>query len=233
MSHLAAMPKIVLASMDLLPFGNKWTANRKSLPRTGTYSSDTLGKLFDNKVGNAWYRFGRSQSLTQFDGSPKVIWQVLTLEPRYVYDDRDVLFTGGGNGPYYALRSLPESSLSPYYLISVLSHPLLEMMIRSSGSAFQGDYISHGKQFLETLPIRIVLPGDKQGKGIYDEIVQRTIQLVDATKQYVAATIPQDRVLFQRQRDLLRGVIEEAISALYGLTSEDCALLSPASEDNE
>ena len=50
-----------------------------------------------------FYQFGRSQSLNKFN-SPKIILPALSLEPRYAYDDKNIVVTGGGNGPYYLVR---------------------------------------------------------------------------------------------------------------------------------
>jgi type I restriction-modification system DNA methylase subunit len=182
---------------------------------------------------NTWYRFGRSQSLTQFNGTAKVIWPVMTLDPKYAYDDQDVLFTGGGNGPYYALRPLPNSSLSIFYLMSVLSHPLLELKIKMSGSAFQGGYISHGKQFLERLPIRTFASDDLEGQALYNTIVTDTTRLIDITKRLSSATTSQARTQLQRQRDFLRTRIDAAIAKVYDLTPEDLMLLTSLSETDE
>ena len=46
-----------------------------------------------------WYAFGRTQSLVKFDGQPKLIWPVLSLEPRYAYDENNLVFTGGRKWP--------------------------------------------------------------------------------------------------------------------------------------
>lgn len=71
-----------------------------------------------------WYQYGRSQSLTKFD-RPKIILPVLSTEARYCYDDQNILFTGGGNGPYYMIRRKDESEVSDKYLLAVLNHHTL------------------------------------------------------------------------------------------------------------
>ncbi len=53
MANLASMPKLVIPSAELLPFGKAWQANGKCLTRTPPYASSQLGKLFDQKVGQA------------------------------------------------------------------------------------------------------------------------------------------------------------------------------------
>lgn len=53
MATLQQMPRITIASDELLLFGQTWTANGGSLSRTPPYSSMQLGDLFDRNVGDA------------------------------------------------------------------------------------------------------------------------------------------------------------------------------------
>ncbi len=168
-----------------------------------------------------WYRYGRSQSLTKFDGAPKLIWPVLSLEPRYAYDDQDILFTGGGNGPYYGLRPLPEMKLSIHYLQAALSHPVIEAMVRAIGSSFQGGYRSHGKQFVKDLPICQIDFADTKQRSAHGKIVDLVQTLIQTTERAATATIPVQRRQAERQAERLRQAVERHIGALYGITDTD------------
>jgi len=65
------------------------TAHRAALER----------RSIQGRTPETWYRYGRSQSLTKFDGTPKLIWPILSLEPCYAYDDRDIVFHRGWQRP--------------------------------------------------------------------------------------------------------------------------------------
>ena len=59
-----------------------------------------------------WFAFGRSQSLKRFLAGEHLVWPVLSTSSNYVYDNDMVVFTGGGNGPFYGIekkRSLGRS----------------------------------------------------------------------------------------------------------------------------
>lgn len=99
-----------------------------------------------------WYQFGRSQSLTKFHETRKLIWPVLSTKPSYICDDNNLQFTGGGNGPYYSL--ITNTAYSPLFILGILSHPIFEAIVKAGASEFRGDYYSHGKQFIENLPIK-------------------------------------------------------------------------------
>jgi hypothetical protein len=168
-----------------------------------------------------WYRYGRSQSLTKFDGTPKLIWPVLSLEARYAYDDQDIVFTGGGNGPYYGLRPLPGTELSIHYLQAVLSHPVIEAMVRAIGSPFRGGYRSHGKQFIKDLPIHQIAFADAEEKAAHDRIVDLVKTLLRVTERAATATIPAQRRQAEQQAQRLRQAVERRIGDLYDVTDTD------------
>ena len=100
-----------------------------------------------------WYAFGRSQSLRRFMSGKHLVWPVLSLSSNYVYDDEMVVFTGGGNGPFYGLQMKQSSQESIFYVQAILNHWLMELLVKSKASTFRGDYYSHGKQFIASLPI--------------------------------------------------------------------------------
>lgn len=164
-----------------------------------------------------FYQFGRSQSLTKFD-SPKIILPILSLEARYAYDDANVTVTGGGNGPYYMIRPRPGAQESNAFLLAVLHHPLCEAMVRTNTSTFRGGYYSHGKQFIERLPVPAA--GDAERAEIED-LVCGLIAANDAAR---AARTPHQRILHERSAVALQEQVEARVSALFGLSSEDVAL---------
>lgn len=161
-----------------------------------------------------WYQYGRSQSLTKFN-TPKIILPVLSLEPRYAYDDTNVVVTGGGNGPYYLIRARQGSMVSNHYLLAVLCHPLSEAFIRTNTSLFRGGYYSHGKQFIRDLPIPIASPAERT---VIDGLV---VTLIDTLGSLAHARTPHERTLMERESADLNNQIEVRISAAFGLSMAD------------
>lgn len=172
-----------------------------------------------NIVGGAaaerqWYQYGRSQSLTKFD-RPKIILPVLSIEPRYAYDEADTLFTGGGNGPYYMVRAREDAEVSTLYLLAVLNHPLSEAFVRTNTSTFRGGYYSHGKQFIESLPVPV--PEEPQCAAIE----AKTGELVAAINGLSVARTPRARTRKDREVNELRNEVERLVSAVFGLSAAD------------
>lgn len=161
-----------------------------------------------------WYQFGRSQSLAKFN-TPKVVVQVLALEPRYAYDDANSMFTGGGNGPFYGVREVANCPFSLNFILAVLCHPLSEAMIRTRTSVFRGGYYSHGKQFLQGLPVPD--PGEQERARI-DRLVGDLIGKFD---ELDALRLPAQRERKEREISYLRNRIEVALNEAFGLTEDE------------
>ena len=166
-----------------------------------------------------WYQYGRSQSLTKFD-QDKIILPILSTEPRYAYDDRNTLVTGGGNGPYYLIRPRPDATVSNHYLLAVLNHPLSEAFVRTNTSPFRGGYYSHGKQFIETLPVPV--PDDAPRDAI-EALVRKLIGRLD---DLAAAYMPRGRIRLERETTDLKRQIEQGVNQLFGLTDNDQSIIN-------
>lgn len=161
-----------------------------------------------------FYQFGRPQNLVKFK-TAKIILPVLSLEPRYAYDDNNVVVTGGGNGPYYLVRQRQGTGVTDHYLLAVLNHPVSEAMVRTKTSVFRGGYYSHGKQFIEELPVPIPSEADRA------TIEALVVRLIAAHGDIVVARTPHNRTLFERQALGLRQQVEAHITRLFGLTPAD------------
>jgi hypothetical protein len=161
-----------------------------------------------------WYQYGRSQSLTKFN-SPKIVLPALSLEPRYSYDDSNTMLTGGGNGPYYLIRPKTTDQVSNHFLLAILNHPLSEAFVRTSTSIFGGGYYSHGKQFIQGLPVPIPTAGElEEINGLVEAAIAAMTALAEART-------PKQRMIHEQEATILKAEVEIRISALFGLSADD------------
>jgi hypothetical protein len=116
------------------------------------------------------------------------------------------------------IRPRPGARESIAYLLAVLHHPLCEAMVRTNTSTFRGGYYSHGKQFIEHLPVPAA--GDPERAEV-EELVRGVIAANDAAR---AARTPHQRDLHERTAAALRDQVEARVSALFGLSAGDVAL---------
>ena len=67
-----------------------------------------VGRDIKNATHENWYQYGRTQALTAFVHTPKLIVRVLSKQPMYAYDTQDMLIASGGTAGYCAIAALPD-----------------------------------------------------------------------------------------------------------------------------
>jgi N-6 DNA Methylase/TaqI-like C-terminal specificity domain len=178
-----------------------------------------LAKRNINGSAPLWYQYGRSQSLTKFHKTEKIVFPVLSTAPSYIIDKSNFQFTGGGNGPYYSITS--NSTYSIYYLIGLLNHPVLEAMVKSRASEFRGEYYSHGKQFIENLPIKTIDFNNHIEKKAYSEICTKVKAIIKTKFSLKGISIYSKRDIIQRKLNRLYTDLFNQINELYGFTQAE------------
>lgn len=179
------------------------------------FKKELDGRNRPNKTADNWYAYGRTQSIRRFLGDEHLIWPVLSLSSNYVYDNDSIVFTGGGNGPYYGLAMKKDSKYSIFYIQALLNSPALENQVKNVASTFRGGYYSHSKQYLNNLPIRVIdfdSPGDKK---CYDEIVSNVHKLMILQEKIVKASNHAVMDAMQKTMQILIDEQNKKISLLY------------------
>ena len=187
------------------------------------YLSSIKDKLDERAVspkrkGDDWHKFGRSQSLTKFSGRPHIIWPVLSLGPKYVVDYSGfVMFTGGGNGPYYGLEMKDGISESIEYIQAVLGYWFTEALVSCKTSLFRGDYYSHGKQFVAALPVRRIDFSSQAETTLHDSITVDVRKINGLMARRDLAKNKTDIELFDRSIAVLTLSLETKLDDLYDM----------------
>lgn len=100
--------------------------------------------------------------------------------------------------------------------------PTPEAIVRTKTSVFGGGYYSHGKQFLEELPIPTINfdtpTGVKEQDSIVSE-VKKLIAMTDAAKKGFMTPATQDVV--RKQIEMARDALECHLNNIFGLTTKD------------
>lgn len=213
---------------------------QKSFPLTWSYLNNFKEILSKRSINGSkepkWYQYGRSQSLTKFHSTSKLIWPVLSTRPSYICDDNNLQFTGGGNGPYYSLIS--NTAYSPLFILGILSHPLFEAMVKAGASEFRGAFYSHGKQFIENLPVKVIDFADSKQLGQHNAIAATVKKLIDTKDAYNQAHLESKKKVLQGKIDYLNTNLINQINTLYQITDaeidtvlNDAQLSDPINEE--
>jgi len=164
-----------------------------------------------------WYQYGRTQALTAFINTPKLIVGVLSKEPMYAYDNEYMLIASGGTAGYCAVSQKHESPYAIEYIQAWLAHPYTEKIIRLSGSDFEGGFVARGTFILSTLPfIELDFSSDEQ-KKLHDDIVKLTQEIYQINDKIAALPAKSAESVLLRQKKALTEKVEGLISRVYRL----------------
>ena len=95
------------------------------------------------------------------------------------------------------------------------------MSRNASKSEFRGAYYSHGKQFIENLPIRLIDFNNKSEVTLYKEIIKAVNGLIETKQASKGIHITSERRVLQRKMNLLWNLLISKVNLLYGLSDED------------
>ena len=186
--------------------------------RLAPRSVSTIGtRDVPNATTDTWFQYGRTQALTSFINTPKLIVGVLSKEPMYAYDDNDMLIASGGTAGYCAVTQKLDSPYALEYIQAWLSNPYTEQILKLTASDFEGGFIARGTFILPSLPFIPLDFNDPKQRQLYNEVViaSRTIYKINnELSAYQAKNA--EGVLDRKKRGLIKQ-IEELISSVYRL----------------
>lgn len=168
-----------------------------------------------------WFAFGRSQSIKRFHSGEHLVWPVLSTSSNYVYDNDMVVFTGGGNGPFYGIEVKAATKESIFYIQAILNHWLMELLVKSKASTFKGDYYSHGKQFIASLPIYKIDFENPAEVAKHEQIVEMIQRIMHLKSQIPSAPNTARRTVLEHSVAAINANLNRAISNLYQIEARE------------
>ena len=143
------------------------------------------------------------------------MWAVLSTSSNYVYDNDMMVFTGGGNGPFYGLEKKASTQESLFYIQAILNHWLMELLVKNKASTFRGDYYSHGKQFIATLPIYKIDFENQTDVAKHQQIVDMVQNIMQLKEQIASAPNAARRTVFEHTIEAINAELNGIIDELY------------------
>lgn len=179
-------------------------------------SKGNIGRDIKDATPETWYKYGRTQALTSFINTPKLIVKVLCKEqPMYAYDENDFLIASGGTAGYCAISRKPDSPYALEYIQAWLSHPYTEKIVRKRGSIFEGGFVSRGTSVLSEMPFVKLDFNDSKQKKVYDFVVKTTRKIYGINKK-ISETDDRAKIeILNDEKAILIASIENAIKKVY------------------
>jgi len=164
-----------------------------------------------------WYQYGRTQALTSFINTPKLIVGVLSKDPMYVLDHNDLLIASGGTAGYVAAKQKAGSPYALEYIQAWLSHPITERIIEITGSDFEGGFIARGTFVLSTLPFVELNLNNEAERTIYERVVSASREIYQINDELSAHPAKRIEAQLLAQKDALIAEVQRIIERVYRL----------------
>lgn len=173
------------------------------------------GRDIKNAAPETWYQYGRSQALTAFIHTPKLIVRVLSKVPMYAYDEEDMLIASGGTAGYCAIAAKEGSNYDLAYIQAWLNHPYTEKLLRTMGSDFEGGFTARGTYLLKKIPFLELDFSDKRQKTAYELVVSWTRRIYALNKELENKKDKITVEVVEREIEKLKKQIEDKIGKIY------------------
>jgi len=177
--------------------------------------NDGIGRDISDATQDTWYKYGRTQALTAFIDTPKLIVRVLSKEPMYAYDNNDMLIASGGTAGYCAISELKDSEYALEYVQAWLAHPYTEKIFQIKGSDFENGFTARGTFLLKKLPFAVIDFSDARQKDIYESVVSNTRKIYKLNLDMKAKTDKATLGILEKEKNKLIKQIEDSITKVY------------------
>ena len=175
------------------------------------------GRDIKNATVDNWYQYGRTQALTSFVNTPKLIVRVLSKEPMYAYDKNDMLIASGGTAGYCAITELMNSKYDLFYIQAWLNHPYTEKLFQIMGSDFEGGFTARGTYLLKKIPLVQLDFNDEKQKKLYDSVVKCSRRIYELNELLDKKKDKATKNVVESEKEKLIKQIENDITKIYKL----------------
>lgn len=166
---------------------------------------------------DSWYQYGRSQSLTSFINTPKLIVGVLSKEPMYAFDDSDMLIASGGTAGYCSITEKEDSPYELAYIQAWLANPYTEKYLKLIGSDFENGFTARGTAVLKTIPFVPIDLSDEKQKKVYDSVVSKTKRIYELNKLLRTKKDKKSIELYTREKNSLIDDVQQETDRIWNL----------------
>ena len=202
---------------------------RKDYPGTYQYLEDCYellvpkclnsgkGRDIKNATADTWYQYGRTQAITAFVNTPKLIVRILSKDPMYAYDENNMLIASGGTAGYCAISKLPDSKYDLRYIQAWLNHPYTEKLFQIMGSDFEGGFTARGTYLLKKIPFVELNFNDKIQKALYESVLASAKRISELNNVLEQKKDKASVSVIEAEKENLSKRIEDNITKIYNL----------------
>ena len=168
----------------------------------------------------AWYEIQDTVDYWQEFEKPKIVYAEIAINGQFTFED---------DGQFSDTTAYILGSTSSY-LLGILNSKLFSFMFSKVSSEIRGGYFRWKRQYINSIPIRVIDPDDPADQARHDEIVARvekTLRLHRELKELPEKEEAASEKHKQYQSDIstIDRRIDALVYELYGLTEEEIRIV--------
>ncbi len=200
------------------------TELQDNFPKAYKYFAQHRKALEARKQFKSWYSFSAPRNL-EFHEKAHMLVPLLAERGSYCRLPSDLskycLMASGG----FSITVGEKEKISPNYVLGLLNSSLLFWRLRSISNVFRGGWITCTKQYVETLPIRLINFSDPQDVARHEKMVALVERMLTLQQHHASAVTQTERDLFARQIEQTDRAIDELVYELYEVNEEERAVV--------
>ena len=198
---------------------------KRDYPNAYEYLRSQRSTLENRKQFSRWYSFSAPRNLHTHQRAHFLVPLLAdrgAFAPAPNQPDRYCLMASGG----FSLHvHQPATGLNPLYVLALLNSRLLFWNLRLISNKFRGGWITCTKQYVGTLPIRLLPPSTRGSRAVHDTLVALAEQMLALQSRLAQAKVRQDKDAAAREIGATDRKIDLLVYALYELTDAEIALV--------
>jgi len=195
---------------------NAWECLQKNYPAIAkhlTPFTDAAEVRLDK--GEYWWELRACDYYGEFE-KPKIIYPNICKRPEFTFD----------TGRFYTNQKCFIIPVDDKYLLGILNSSVTYYLFRVILPKLRGGFYEPSLVYFKDFPIHTINFSDPTDKARHDRMVQLVESMLALHKHKAAARTQAEQEQFQRQIDATDRQIDALVYELYGLTSDEIAIVT-------
>lgn len=168
-----------------------------------------------NATADTWYQYGRTQNLTAFNNSKKIIVKNMFSKPMFAIDDSNMILSSGGTAGYSAIKRKEDTVLSLEFIQAWLNADYTVEILKDIASQFEGGFYAIGTSKLKKIRIPNLNLDNPNDLCLYNS-VNKNVSEINALMRKLKSLHRQNEIdLVKKENEKLIEEINKFVSDYY------------------
>lgn len=168
-----------------------------------------------NATADTWYQYGRTQNLTAFNNTKKIIVKNMFNKPMFAIDNSNMILSSGGTAGYSAIKRKNDTVYTLEFIQAWLNADYTVEILKDIASQFEGGFYAIGTSKLKKIRIPKLDFDNHEDLVLYDS-VNRNVKQINALMKKLKGLSRQYEIdLVKKENEKLIQEINVFVSDYY------------------